>query len=100
MSSEDTETFDVFLKKWKAKNIVPLDSRSIDRGDREYIIKRLASELTQIAWERAWSSAFAEITHPYGDAVAYVRALVQRAEAGRKEAAPWQRNLPKTVPPV
>ena len=87
MSSEDTDTFDVFLKKWKAKNIVPLNSRSIDPGDREYIIKRLASELTQVAWEKAWSSAFAEIIRPHGDAVAYVRALVQRAETRGKDRA-------------
>jgi hypothetical protein len=78
--ADNQQTFEEFLRNWIDQEIVALGPR-IDPSDVEFIVKRRASELTEIARDRAWRAPLIEKARPYGDVVDYVRELYRSAEA-------------------
>jgi hypothetical protein len=73
------ENFDAFLREWTADRIGPLGDRC-DPTDREFIVRRRASELKELARDAACLSALVEATRRYGGVIEYVEAMFKRAD--------------------
>ena len=79
--TDRTQDFDLFLRNWIAERIGELGDRT-DPSDLEFMCKRRARELNELAKENAFRSNLSEITR--GDVVGFVRQLYRNAENSRK----------------
>ena len=81
--TDRSDEFDTFLREWVAERIVALGDR-VDPSDREYMVKRRASELTALAREKALYSALLDRVRP-GSVADYVRGQYESAEVDKRE---------------
>ncbi len=79
--SEDSETFDAFLNKWKNERIQPLGSRSIETDDRDYVIAERASELIKLCRGRGSYAELVGIAQSFGGIEGFVRHLIEAGDS-------------------
>jgi hypothetical protein len=73
------QDFETFLREWTDERIWANDG-FLDDCDKEYMVKRRAIELIQVAKEKGFGDALMDTARPYGGVLEYVKRLLWEAD--------------------
>jgi hypothetical protein len=71
-------TFDEFIRDWKWERVNPFDA--MDQDDQDYLVRRRANELRELALRRGFEPDLAIAARPYAGVTGFVRSLYRAAE--------------------
>jgi hypothetical protein len=77
------QTFEQFVRDWMSHRIVAVGS-DMDADDRDYMVRRRADELRELARQRDFEAELAEAAQPYGGVSNYVRQMYKDIEESRR----------------
>lgn len=79
--SEQAETFEAILSKWKNERIQPLGSRVIEPEEKDHIIEERTKELITLCHEHGTSAELADTADKFGGIEKFVGQLIQASDA-------------------
>ena len=77
------QTFEQFVRDWMSHRIVALGF-DMEADDRDYMVRRRADELWELARQRGFQKELAEAAQPYGGVSNYVRQMYKDIEESRQ----------------